>query len=58
MFNRDTNEIKKSFDFYYTELLAMAEYLEQKEKAFVIAAIDKRIEAEKEKAKKIEKKGG
>lgn len=32
MFNRDTNEIKKSFDFYYTELSAMAEYLEQKEK--------------------------
>ena len=32
MFNRKTNKKKKLFDFYYTELSAMAEYLEQQEK--------------------------
>ena len=31
MFNKNTNEKKKAFDFYYTELSAMAEYLEQQE---------------------------
>lgn len=32
MLNRNANEKKKSFDFYYTELSAIAEYLEQQEK--------------------------
>lgn len=31
MFKRNTNEKKKFFDFYYTELSALAEYLEQQE---------------------------
>ena len=31
MFNKNTNEKKKAFDFYYTELAAFAEYLEQQE---------------------------
>lgn len=31
MFNKNTNEKKKAFDFYYTELSAIAEYLEQQE---------------------------
>lgn len=31
MFNKNTNEKKKAFDFYYTELSAMAEYLEEQE---------------------------
>ncbi|MBQ4571948.1 MAG: DUF2812 domain-containing protein [Clostridia bacterium] len=31
MFKRNTNEKKKAFDFYYTELSALAEYLEKQE---------------------------
>ena len=31
MFKRNTNERKRVFDFYYTELSAFAEYLEQQE---------------------------
>ncbi len=31
MFNKNTNERKRVFDFYYTELSAFAEYLEQQE---------------------------